>query len=240
MMLTRHWRWVLAVVAVIALGLVLEPVFRPGGRSRPGVDLPWQIHRRGDTVEIFGLTLGETTLAQAIDKLGQRHEVALFRALDGHLDLEAYFRAVSLGGLSARMVLNLDLPRDTLRDLLPDNAPGQPMPSGSRRFALPEVPPPVVARAPIRAVTYVPVVDFDPELVDRHFGQPGERLDGPEDIRHWLYPELGLAISWEGEQTVFHYVRPPMFSRLRARLLEATDVTADANAISDDATPEYS
>ena len=109
------------------------------------------------------------------------------------------------------------------------------MPSGSRRFALPETPPLVVTRAPIVALTYVPVASFDQDLVERYFGSPAERLHGVDTIRHWLYPELGLAITWEDEQVVFHYVRPAAFSRLRDRLLETTDVTADASDVLDDA-----
>jgi len=231
----RRWYWVLATVVVLAMAATLEPVFRPGSRSRTGEDLPWQITRIGDTVEVFGLTLGETTLAGAIDKLGQRYELALFRDRDDTPSLEAYFRAVSLGGLSARMVLNLDLPLDTLRHLPGADAPGKPMPSGSRRFALPETPPLTVARAPIVALTYVPMASFDQDLVERHFGLPAERLRGADAIRHWLYPELGLAISWEDGQAVFHYVRPTAFSQLRDRLLSTTDVTADASNVLNDA-----
>lgn len=212
------------VLVVLLTAIAISPVFKPGSHSRTGEDLPWQITLDVDRATVFTLTLGNSTLASAIDKLGQRYELALFQDKNQHFSLEAYFRAVSLGGLSARMVLKLTPPQGLIENLTRDGNPGQITPSGSRRHNLPEVPPAALLRTPIGAITYVPMVSFETALVEKQLGLPASTLGTVEHILHWLYPELGLAVSWEEGQTVFQYVEPINFREFHERLIETTGI----------------
>lgn len=214
----RTWRWPLLALALILMVVGLRPVFHPGSRSQRGADLPWQITQGADSIVVFDLALGRSTLRMAIDKLGPRHELALFEDPAQALSLEAYFRGVFIGGLNARMVLTLAPSTEVLQTLQRQATAGQPTPSGSRRYDIPEPYPVAALEAPIETITYVPLVNIEPTLLERHLGPPETTLEQTGERLHWLYPSLGLAVSWEAEQSVFQYIKPAQFTALQTRL----------------------
>ena len=75
----KHWKLLLFSVLVVALsGWFLAIMRPPGTRSTtPGLEMPWQISRSQDgmTITVFGLTLGQSTVRDAVDKLGRRYEL---------------------------------------------------------------------------------------------------------------------------------------------------------------------
>ena len=223
--LLQKGRWKIWLLA--ALGVVLSVFFAaimrpPGGQpSAPGLDKPWQISRSPDgaTITVFGLTLGQSILRDAVNKLGRRYELGVFQNRDGGLSLEAYFRDAVVGGLNARLVLTAHLPEDTLHRLRQHAGQGKPTADGGRRYPVSEADQEVGLGATLTAITYLPVVPFDAELVSKRFGAPAERVAVPEGA-HWLYPALGLdLLLGETGEALLQYVPPPEFAqRLRAPL----------------------
>lgn len=71
----------------------------------------------------------------------------------------------------------------------------------------------------ITAITYMPVVKFDADLVRQRFGEPGERI-AAEGGAHWLYPALGLdLLLGDNGEALLQYTPPAEFEdRLRAPL----------------------
>lgn len=168
---------------------------------------------------VFGLTLGQSTLRDAVDKLGRRYELGVFQGQDGALSLEAYFRDAVVGGLNARLVLAARLPEPMLEALRGHAGAGQPTAAGGRRYPVAEADTALGLEAVVTAITYLPVVKFDPELVRKRFGEPAERIV-TQDGMHWLYPALGLDLLLGGSgEVLLQYVPPAEFERrLRAPL----------------------
>lgn len=222
----KHWKvLLLAALSVVLTGFFLTIMRPPGGQSSaPGQDLPWQIivGQGGATSTVFGLIVGESSLRDAVNRLGRRYELGLFEDGEGRLSLEAYFRDAVVGGLNARLVLAVRLPETALAALKTHAGKGKPTASGIRRYPVAEADHDLAMGRVIMAITYLPVVKFDADLVRQRFGEPAERI-AAEGGAHWLYPALGLdlLLGDQGE-ALLQYVPPVEFEeQLRAPLRNA-------------------
>lgn len=210
---------ILGVLGFIALAFVVG-VILPALLVEPEVprNLPWQIERTQDgRTRVFSITLGETTLADAERLLGTPAEVTLFNARDGRRVVEAYFDPVNLSGLSAKMVLGVDVPVEMLEPMYDRGIRASQLGGGTQKVTLASADLAKVREMPVDSITYMPSVNLSPEQVEKRFGVPAERRreTGDEPVEHWLYPELGLdvAIS-EKKKEVLQYVPPAEFERL--------------------------
>lgn len=220
-----RWGWKILLLA--ALGVILSVFFLaimrpPGGQSSaPGQDLPWQVSRSQDgaTLTVFGLTLGQSTLRDAVAKLGRRYELGVFEDRDGRLSLETYFRDTMVGGLNARLVLSAQVPETILKTLQTYTGAGKSTLVGGRRYPVGETDVDTALASVITTMTFMPVVKFDAELVRKRFGEPAERVAAKEGA-HWLYPALGLdLLLGDNGEVLLQYVPPLEFEqRLRAPL----------------------
>ena len=227
----------LLIIATGMLAYLLLPVFEAGRTpSQPRTDMPWQIDPTPDgSIAVFGFTLGESTLREAIDKLGRSFDLGLFRDPDEQLSLEMYYKGAMLGGLSVRLVLIADLSQAVLHDLLTHSGESKRLSTGTEQYSLADTDIGVALAAPIAALTYIPYVELDRELIRQRFGEPVERIsvdssDDSSDVtnEHWLYPNLGLGISLnQNTGTVLQYLPPRDFARLR-KLLTPPSPAQDA------------
>ena len=215
------------VLLLAALGVALSGFFGaimrpPGGQSStPGQDLPWQVVASPDgaTLTVFSLTLGQSTVRDAANKLGRRYELGVFQNPAGRLSLEAYFRDAVIGGLNVQIVLAARLPDDLLSAFRTHAGAGKPTADGGRRYPVAEADTEAGLGAIVTAITYIPVVKFDVDLIRKRFGEPPEKV-AAKDGTHWLYPALGLdlLLGDQGE-ALLQYVPPVEFEqRLRAPL----------------------
>ena len=221
MVIRKRWLWWLGLPLLV---LYMLMVFRPpqGGPPASEEDLPWRIEPVGDTIRVFGLTLGESTLGEAIDKLG-RHELGIFRDAQGQLTLEAYFRNVRLGNLSARVVATARLPQERLQAMAERGGSGKRLASGVQQYSLAAEDQAVALATPVSTLTYVPIIDLTPEDVRLYFGEPTRRLPEPADPRftHWLYPQRGLDLMLDPDgEAILQYLPPREFHRVLEPLLE--------------------
>ncbi|WP_303908311.1 hypothetical protein [Thiohalomonas denitrificans] len=212
----------LGTLALIMLGIFVLPGHEPEGPGR----MPWQIEPVDGTTRVFGLTLGESTLADAESVIGEEAEVSLFRSPEGLIDIEAYFDEATMGGLKSKIVLIMAL-SETERDAMYHRGIRiATMGSGTRKVTLAPEDQRRVRRAPIASLTYLPRIDLEPELLIQRFGEPARRIEEPEEETvHWLYPALGLdiAVHEEGRE-VFQYVSPDDFGRVIQPLREGAPV----------------
>jgi len=219
----KSWRILLLAALGIALsGFFLAIMRPPGGQSSaPGQDLPWQVIASPDgaTLTVFGLTLGQSTVRDAVDKLGRRYELGVFQNPEGRSSLEAYFRDTVVGGLNVRLVLAARLPEPMLDGLRGRAGAGKPTADGGRRYPVAEADTTLGLEAVVTGITYMPVIKFDAELVRKRFGEPAERI-AAQDGTHWLYPALGLdLLLGSNGEALLQYVPPVEFERrLRAPL----------------------
>ncbi len=216
----KSWkRWKIALLALLAVamsGFFLAIMRPPGGQpSALGHDLPWQASasQDGATLTVFSLTLGQSTLRDAVNKLGRRYDLGLFQNRDGAVQLEAYFRDAVVGGFNARLVLSAQLPDPVLTTLRIHAGAGQPTVGGGRRYPLAEADQDLALKAIVTAITYIPIVKFDADIVRKRFGEPAERI-AAKDGAHWLYPALGLdLLLGDNGQALLQYVTPAEFEQ---------------------------
>lgn len=219
----KNWKtWLLSALGV-GMSVFFFAIMRPPGgqSSAPGQDMPWQVTRSEDgaTITVFELTLNRSTVRDAANKLGRRYELGLFQDQQDRLSLEAYFRDAVVGGLSARLVLSARLPEEMLKAIRTHAGEGKPTAEGGRRFPVVEADLDLGLGATVVAITYMPVVKFDADLVRKRFGEPAEKVK-VKDGTHWLYPGWGLdLLLGDNGEALLQYVPPPEFEqRLRVPL----------------------
>jgi len=101
---------IIVIVLFISVYWFYSNITTPQGNSNVRVtNLPWQISVIDpQTLHVFDLNIGKDTLGQADKVLLSEYELAWFENEDQNISLEAYFLRVSLSGLRARIVLELD------------------------------------------------------------------------------------------------------------------------------------
>ncbi len=206
-----------AIVAII-IGLLV-----PKGDRESHQIMPWQIdHTETGSTRVFGLTLDESTLADAEQRLGSKAEVSLFAKPDGEMVTEVFFEKVELGGLSAKVVIVTGLDQNTLKAMYDRGERISTLGSGTNKvtLSLPDLE--LIRQAPIASITYLPRIDIQPEVIEKRFGVPAEKImEESNNTTHWLYPGLGLDISLNSSgDAVLQYVSPKKFELLRTPLLQ--------------------
>ena len=204
-----------------AVALLVAGMLLPGETPSPVADLPWQIERDLNSVRVFGLTLGHSTLDEAQNKFQEPAEISLFVSDDGKLAAEAYFDRTSLGGLSAKVVLTAALPQSELQDMYQRGLRTSAMGSG-RKVELHPDDEEEVLHAAIASITYLPATRLDEALIAQRFGTPSRRVrEEKNDVLHLLYPQSGLDIALNRKnKAVLQYFPPQDFPVLMAPLLE--------------------
>ncbi len=209
----------LVLLAVLGLGLWGWGSRQPA-RQVHVADLPWQttIDAEGN-LTVFGVTLGRTTLRQLMDRWHAEPELGLFEGPQGERRLEAYFGKRRLGVFDAYIVTRLGAGPERLAQFRAGAVGRKAQASGDYRFELSEADQRQALDLPIIELSYVPTVDYAPEVVRRRFGAPAEVRPLAEGRELWLYPDRALAMVLDPKgRDILHYVAPDRFAALRARL----------------------
>jgi hypothetical protein len=215
-------KFIIAILAfaVLALGVGL---LIPGGNTQQTQTLPWQIeHTQDGATSVFGLTLGQTTLQQAEQHLRSAAKIHVIDAADKSPVIEAYFDNITSAGLSAQMVMEIDVPGKQIQTMLERGERISTLASGARKVSLSDDDLALVRRSPIASITYLPRIRLQPDLIQKRFGEPVERIvEFGSNTEHWLYPDLGLDVALDDQgHAVLQYVVPARFSRLRQPLAQ--------------------
>ena len=205
----------LLLITLVALAVA---ILSPGGRTvDPNPKLPWliEVDARGDS-HVFGLTLGESTLADAREVFQEQGKLNLFVSPQGEYAIEAYFQRLYLSGLRADLVLALDVEQQTAAEIFDRGLRISKLGSGAKKVDMTRPDQNMLAEARISLITYLPASDLDEEILSRHFGEPQQKIgEKKSGIIHWLYAEKGLDIGVNPEgKEVFQYVRPSAFEEL--------------------------
>ncbi len=210
------------IILALSLIALAVAILAPGGRDPdPNPKLPWdvQVDAQGNS-QVFGITLGQTTLKQVQDLLQEEGTINLFRSPAGVFSVEAYFQRIYLSGLRADFVLTLAVDEADAEAMFKRGLRISELGSGTQKITLSEADERVLGGTPVEHLTYLPAANLPPELLASRFGEPARRTpDG--DVVHWLYPEKGLDIIYSpnGDE-VLQYVSPARFDELMAPLIE--------------------
>ncbi|UCV16360.1 hypothetical protein [Quatrionicoccus australiensis] len=212
-------KFALSLIAFVIAALIL-PFFLPGLGKQEGVDpnsnLPWQITLDGQGgSSVFGLQPGVSTLADVRRRLGDTIEVAIIAQPDEEGALEGYYSQVPLGFVLAKVIVTVDVPKETILAMRERALKAQHMESTTRKITLH---PDDLAQAEqmrVKAISVIPTVNLDEATVVQRFGQPGERLVVSEKRTHLLYPQQGLDVLVDSDgKELLQYVAPRNFATL--------------------------
>ncbi len=220
----KTWQIVaLITFAVFAMVYFIVPHNDTTSTVPKGDDAPWGVRAlKGGKSRVFGLTLGEAHLDEAMARFGQEPQLALFNTPGKGMTLEVFYGEVTLGGLSGRIILSLAASPQTLAAMRERASGKQSTDSGATRYALSAQDMRAARMLPIASLTYIPYAEFSAAIVTRRFGAPSERLRTRDGLQHWLYPALGLDVALDpAGHDVFQYVAPMVFARLLAPLERA-------------------
>lgn len=190
----------------------------PGGKRV--TNLPWQIiHINDNLLRVFGLDIGQATLADADRTLLSEYELAWFQNKDQSISLEAYFIRVNLSGLRAKIILELDPAGLDIDYLFKNSGKPEKLPSYAIKYPIDDLQQALSDRK-ILSLTYIPKSSVDKELLLRFFGQPDKVIRLDENIEHWLYPHKGLDVMFNRKgKEMFQYTTLADFERMKQKLL---------------------
>lgn len=226
----------LVAAALPLLHLRQQGAGTPAGASRVAAaeaNLPWQVRALGDgRSQVFGLTLGSDTLAEAEARFGDRLQLALVARLGEVGALEALVDPMNAGFVSGRLVLAFDVPRATLLRWRTRVEHSEPMEGGVRRFRLHPADRDEARRAALAGLSFIPALRLGDADLRERFGAPARVQAGADGTQTLLYPERGLAASVRaGQRGVLQYVAPRDFAaRMLAPPPDAASAPASASA----------
>ena len=211
-------RYFRLIFVVIFLGLVIYPFacMENGGRHKV-TGLPWQIEILADGfTRVFGIVPGKSTLQEAADSLGDDYKLAIVENRNGS-SLEMYFGHYRAGLMTAKMVLVGGV-ADAVFDKWQQRAlKTEYMESGTaRKYSLAAEDVSEAMQSVIHAITFIPAVNLDEEVIRKRFGEAAEIIDQESGVKHYFFPKMGLAITLsEDKRDVLQYVAPEDYSPLR-------------------------
>ena len=185
-----------AFIAFAVMFLLTRDIQTPENQA-----MPWQsyINDQDQTV-VFDLTMGQSKLLDAARLFGTEIEASLFENENVDPELEVYFSSTKVGGISAKIILNLALNNQNI-DILRDNIDvSMMMPSGVKKTTFKSKAESLMSRFTIKSLTFIPRADLPENVVIDLFGKP-DRVDlSDQGISYWHYPEKGLKIIMDDEQ----------------------------------------
>jgi hypothetical protein len=212
---------ILGVIALFVISLVILLAAPEDAADTPET-LPWNItHPTPDTVRVFGITLGKSTLSEADKVLKEESDVSLFKPSDAGMGVEAFVEEVNFNGLKAKIVMTIAVDPEKLQGMFERGLRMNSTPSG-KRITLTADDLLVARNSPVASLTYLPNVSLDEAIISKRFGKPAMRVrETHSGAIHWLYPQHGLDVVLGGkERPLLQYVALKDFEQLRAPLLK--------------------
>ena len=185
----------IAVLIFTAFYLVTRDITLPDNQA-----MPWQsyVNDQGETV-VFELTMGKSTLADAMRLFGTEVEASLFEEDNNKKDLEVFFSSTKVGGISAKVILNLDLNNQQFAYLNNNIKETEALSIDTKKISFNKAGEPSMFALTINSLTFIPRADLSADTLIGLFKKPA-RVDLVESgIEYWYYPSKGLRIIVDTE-----------------------------------------
>ena len=190
------------VLIILSIAVLIYTVFYLVSRDITLPDnqaMPWQsyVNDQGETV-VFDLTMGKSTLADAMRLFGTEVEASLFEE-DNKRDLEVFFSSTKVGGISAKVILNLDLNNQQFAYLNNNIKETEVLSIDTKKISFNKAGESSMFALTINALTFIPRADLSADTLIGLFKKPA-RVDLVEPgIEYWYYPSKGLRIIVDTE-----------------------------------------
>ena len=203
------------VFALIAVVLAVYPFLNPSDHPQKLSGLPWQIEILPDGhSRVFGITIGQSRLSDALQSLGGDMQLAIVAATDEGGSLEMYYGHYKAGLLSGKLVLQTQAGADAIRRWRENSPKSEYMATGmAKKYLINDTDATAVLNEVITGITFIPAVNLDEDVILARFGTPAERIER-EGVTHFLYPDKGLHIALsDRDKEVLQYVAPGDFAQ---------------------------
>lgn len=214
-------KWIVSLIIISLLIFLLWPNQERVRESSVAM-MPWDIEFSSTgKSRVMGLEIGTSTPADASDMFARRGELALFADEGGTLSAESFFSELTTGGLSGRIILNLDLDKAELEKMAKQAVKRKTMETGSIKYTPSREDRLRLLTLPIVSITYIPYIDLDMNIIESRFGKPDQIVSSVTGQKHLLYPLRGMEIILDDDgKEVIQYVNRDEFSRIEKALNE--------------------
>ena len=218
--MSRTWIILLIVISLLVF------MFWPNQEKpqQPAPDqiqmMPWDVEfsTTGNSI-VMGLEIGRSTPEDASEIFARRGELALFADQGGSLSAESFFSELTTGGLSGRIILNLELSKAELELMAKRSVKRKTMETGSIKYTPNREDRLKLLTLTIRSITYIPYIDLDIDIIESRFGKPEQITQSSTGQTHLLYPARGMEVILDSVgKEVIQYVNRDDFSRLQKSL----------------------
>lgn len=196
----------------------------PGSRSP---DAPWEATVTPDgALQLFGLRLPGSTLADAQARWGDQLQLALMLPRDGLPALEASVDSARPGGVQGRLIFTATATPAALQRWQQRARKTETVSPQTRKAQLVDSDAVEALGSPITSVGFIPNAQLDETMLRQRFGPPQQIIGADKPIAHWLYPQRGLAVALDSRgRELLQFVPPAEFDeRLVAPLRRAPRV----------------
>jgi hypothetical protein len=185
-----------AVLVFLAIFLFTRDISIPKNQA-----MPWQsyVNDRQQTV-VFNLTMGESRLIDAARHFGTEIKASLFESENSKPELEVYFPSTKIGGISAKIILNLLVNDATMMALKSNIEEVMIMPSGVKTTTFTAKGERLISNLKIKSLSFVPRANLEEQVISNLFGKPASVDLVSDKLAYWHYPQKGLRIIVSTEQ----------------------------------------
>ena len=192
------------VLIILLITFVIYSVFYLSTRDVEIPDnqaMPWQsyVNDQGKTV-VFDLTMDESSLAESMRLFGTEVEASLFEDRDQKQTLEIFFSNTKIGGISARVILNLALNNQQFDGLSNNIKETEMMPTGNKKTIFNQAGESSMFGLTISALTFIPSADLSADTLLGLFKKPARIELIEPGVEYWYYPSKGLRIIVDTER----------------------------------------
>lgn len=221
------FRALAATLIIISGTLILTMTFgsRDPNTKIAKTSMPWEIDPvTGGFSRVFGITLGQSTLGDAIDQMGESLQIAIITPLaapNGTSEttistpssaLEAYVEPMRTQFLSGRLVISVKTRAEDLVAWRERSVRHQKSDTGAHLDSLSSEDMMIARHAKIVGLTYIPSAKLDESVIQHRFGNDGYRMNINSDLIEWKFPSKGLVISLNTKgRDLLQYVAPKDF-----------------------------
>lgn len=191
--------WILFLSSLIVFSVIL--LIQPEREAIDPKHLPWNAHfdERGK-LHALGLTVHESTLADAMNVYGKDVEVKLFSNKDeSNKSLEAYFPVIYIGSIKAALTLRLDASKAHINQAYTNGKKITPTTTGELEVELYTADIASFFNTPISSLTLIPRNNLTERAIDKRFGTPDRKEIQSDTLPHWFFDHLGLELILDKE-----------------------------------------
>lgn len=191
--------WLVFISSIVIFILLL--VFQPNREAIDDQTLPWKakFNAQGH-LETMGLTIGKSTVNDAIALYGKDVEIKLFSDLDeSNKSVEAYFPVMYIGSIKAALALGIDASEAQMQQAFNNGKKIVMSSTGGREVELYNADKLTFMDLPITSATLLPRKHLTERAIAMRFGEPDHKEIQSDGLQHWFFNALGLELIIDPE-----------------------------------------